>query len=190
MPGEDATDGRMPMRWTRRIVLVLVAVGALAVVALGVVQSRAQQDGPGPRAIASLSPASPGAVSVGYVGSHWRLTDVSDARGTTEIPEAVDAWLELTADGRLRASDDVNVISGGFSATSIGFDITDVESTLIGYGGNDAVELAAITGIGAMTIVGAEQAAHVTVLSADHDHLTVQASGLRLTFVRTRSAGK
>jgi len=190
VPGEDVTDSPMPMRRTRRVVLVLVAVGALAVVAPGVVRARAQQDGPGPRAIASLSPASPGVVSVGYVGSHWRLTDVADARGTTEIPESVDAWLELAADGRLLASDDVNVINGAFGATSVGFDITDAGSTLVGYGGNDPVELAAITGIGAMTIVAGGQAVHVTVLSADHEHLTVQASGVRLTFVGTRTAGK
>ena len=155
MAGEDVTDSPMPRRRTRRIVLVLVAVGALAVVALDVVRARAQRDGPGPRAIASLSPASPGVVNVGYVSSHWRLTDVSDARGTTEIPESVDAWLELAADGRLLASDDVNVINGAFGATSAGFDVTDAGSTLVGYGGNAAVELAAITGIGAMTIAEA-----------------------------------
>ncbi|MFI7374227.1 META domain-containing protein [Actinoplanes sp. NPDC049668] len=183
--------GIPPPRWrTRRTVLVLVAVGALAVVAVGGVRAGGQQDGPGPRAVASLPPASPGVVSVGYVGSHWRLTDVADARGTTEIPESVDAWLELAADGRYVASDGGNAISGTFGTTGIGFDITEAASTLAGYVENDPVQLAAITGIDAMMMAVDGQAAHVTVLSADREHLTIQASGVRLTFVRTGPAGK
>jgi hypothetical protein len=39
------------------------------------------------------------------VGSRWRLAAVTDRRGTTEIPASIDAWLELSADGELTASD-------------------------------------------------------------------------------------
>ncbi|MET8151329.1 hypothetical protein [Actinoplanes sp. NPDC005259] len=115
---------------------------------------------------------------------------MADARGTTEIPESVDAWLELAADGRYVASDGGNAISGTFGTTGIGFDITEAASTLAGYVENDPVQLAAITGIDAMMMAVDGQAAHVTVLSADREHLTIQASGVRLTFVRTGPAGK
>jgi hypothetical protein len=70
---------------------------------------------------------------------------------------------------------------------------------LAGYGGNDPVQLAAITGIDAMTMnppptssaagsASEEPPVHVTVLSADRENLTVQAGGVRLTFVRSGPA--
>ncbi|MEV6595560.1 hypothetical protein AB0M36_01695 [Actinoplanes sp. NPDC051346] len=183
-------DIPMPRWRDRRIVLALVAVGALTAVALGVVRAGALQDGPGPRAVASLPPASPGVVSAGYVGSRWRLTEVADARGSTEIPESVDAWLELGGNGEFGASDAVHGISGKYRTAPSGFDVTEAISTANGYSGKDPVILAAITGIDAMTTAVGGQAAHVTVLSADREQLTVQGSGVRLSYVRIGLAGK
>jgi hypothetical protein len=190
VPGEDVTDVPPLRRRTRRTVLVFGAVVALAVVALGVLWTGADRDGPGPRAVASLPPASPGALSAGYLGSRWRLTSATDARGTTEIPESIDAWLELAPDGKFVASDACNAISGTFNTTSIGFDITDPWSTLVGCPRNDPVMGGAITAIGAMTSAPAGQTVHTTVLSVDGEQLTVQAGGMRLTFDRTGPAGR
>jgi hypothetical protein len=190
VPGEDVTDIPSP-RWPRRrTVLAFVAVGALAVGALGVVRAGPHRDGAGPRAVASLPPASSRVVGVGYLGSRWRLTGVADARGTTEIPASIDAWLDLAADGTFLASDGCNAISGAFDTTSIGFDITHPLSTLTGCAGKDPVMMAAITGIGAMTWASAEPTVHIAVLSADREQLTVQAGGMRLAFDRTGPAGR
>ncbi|GAB1689764.1 hypothetical protein [Krasilnikovia sp. M28-CT-15] len=124
----------------------------------------------------------PGVAGPGYVDTHWRLTAVTDGRGTTKIPASVDAWLELTVDGEFHAADSVNAISGKFGTTSVGFDVTDTVSSAAGYIGNDPVQLAAIAGVGALD--------HVTVVSADREHLTVQAGGARLTFVRDGPASR
>src|SRR4051794_32045761 len=91
----DAPASGQRRRWT---VPILAAVGVLAVVAV-VLLVRGRQDQPGPSAMASLPPVSPGVVRAGFVGSHWRLTAVADGRGTTKIPGSVDAWLELQANG-------------------------------------------------------------------------------------------
>ncbi len=180
---------------------ILAAAGALAVVAVVVLLARGHQNQPGPVAVAPLPSASPGAVSADYVGSRWRLTAVTDRRGTTEIPASIDAWLELAADGELIASDDVNTVSGHFTSTSAGFDVSDTATTLVGFDGNDPAEVAAVVGINAMTMnsqavpsaassTPEAQPVHVTVLSADREHLKVQAGGVRLTFVRTGPARK
>lgn len=229
------TDLPGPSR--RRSVPLLAAFGVLAVVVVGVLLAAHQRDQPERLAVAPLPPASPGLVSAGYVGSHWRLTAVADGRGTTAIPASVDAWLELAADGEFLASDDVNTFNGRFTPTSAGFDVSDTVTTLVGYAGNDPVRLAAITGIGAMSFsplapsstssmlstlstlstsstsgaAGAASAAsgasassaanaasdvpeaapaHITVLSADREHLLVHASGVRLTFVRSGPADR
>jgi hypothetical protein len=135
------------------------------------------------------------------VSSRWRLTAVTDRRGTTRLPTSIDAWLELPSDGEFLASDDVNAISGHFTTTSAGFDVSQAATTLAGYAGNDPVELAAITGIRAVTMnpqptssaassTPEAQPVHVTVLSADHEHLNLEAGGVRLAFVRTGPAGE
>lgn len=197
----DVIDNSQPSRRSSRTVLLLAAVGVLAVVALGMLLARNHQDQAKPLAVAPLPPASPGVVSASYLGSHWRLTAVTDRRGTTAIPASINAWLELAADGELLASDDVNVVNGHFTTTSNGLEVSDAISTAVGYAGNDPVQLAAITAIDALTsgppVVssaassGSEaQPVHVTVLSADREHLNVQASGVRLTFVRSGPADK
>jgi heat shock protein HslJ len=190
VPGDEVTDIPAPRRRTRRTVLAFVAVAALAVVALGVLRAGAHRDEPGPHAVASMPPTSPDVVSAGYLDSRWRLTAVADTPGTTEIPASIDAWLELAADGTFIAFDSCNTISGTFDTTSIGFDITDPRTTLAGCVGTDPDMQAAITGIGAMTWAPAGQTVHTTVLSADHEQLTAQASGVRLTFDRTGPAGR
>ncbi len=193
------TPGSSPRR--RRTVPLLAAAGVIAVVSLGILLARNHQDRPGSLAVAPLPPASPGVVSASYLNSHWRLTAVTDRRGTTAIPASIDAWLELAADGELLASDDVNTITGHFTTTSTGFDVSDAVTTLVGYGGNDPVQLAAITGIGAVTFiplavsspastVSEAQPVHVTVLSANPERLSIQAGGVRLTFIRSGPASK
>lgn len=131
---------------------ILAAAAAFAVVAVVILLARSHQGQPGPVTVAPLPPASPGAVSSDYVGSRWRLTAVTDRRGTTEIPASTDAWLELAADGELIASDDVNTISGHFTITSAGFDVSDTATTLVGFADNDPARVAAVIGIDAVTI--------------------------------------
>jgi hypothetical protein len=76
---------------------------------------------------------------------------VTDRRGTTAIPRSINAWLELAADGELLASDDINTVNAHFTTTSAGLDVFDAGTTLVAYGGTDPVQLAAITGIDALT---------------------------------------
>jgi hypothetical protein len=183
-------------RRSPRAVPLLAAFGVLAVVAFGILLAATHRDQPEP--VASLPQASPGVVSASYVGSHWRLTAVTDSRGTTAIPASADAWLELVTGGEFLASDAVNAINGHFTATSAGFDVSGSMTTLAGYGGNDPVQLAATAGMDALTSgpplasgsVSEEQPVQVTVLSADREHLLVQAGGVRLTFVRSGPASK
>ncbi|MGK5679556.1 hypothetical protein [Actinoplanes sp. URMC 104] len=194
------TDTPGPRRRSRRTVPLLAATGVLAVVALGILLTH-HQDQPVPLEVASLPPASPGVVSAGYLDSHWRLTGVTDRRGTTSIPASIDAWLELAADGEILASDGVNTTDGHFTTTGVGFDVSDAATTLVGYGGNDPAQWAAMTGIAAMTslppaVSSAPSSSfeappvHVTVLSAKPGHLSIQAGGVRLTFVRSGPAYK
>jgi hypothetical protein len=116
------TDLPTPSRRSRWTVPILAAAGVLAVVAVGGLLLRRHQDQPAPLGAAPLPAASPGVLSAGYVGSRWRLTAVTDRRGSIEIPMSVNAWFEL-ADSDILASDGVNAISGSFKTTSAGFDV-------------------------------------------------------------------
>ncbi len=193
------TDTPTPSRQSRRTVPILAAAGVLAIIALGVLLSRNHQDQSVPGGVAALPPASPGVVSASYLESHWRLTGVTDRRGTTAIPASIDASLELAADGTLLAYDGINAINGHFTPTSTGFDVFESTTTLVGYADNDPAQVAAITGIGAVTSgppvmssapsnVSEAPPVHVTVLAADREQLTIQAGGMRLTFIRTGPA--
>ncbi|MDI6099425.1 hypothetical protein QLQ12_12555 [Actinoplanes sp. NEAU-A12] len=181
------TNVPTPAWRTHQNALILAAAGAFALLTLGILLTRPSPDqlaSPGPPDVASLPPASPGTVTADYRGIRWRLTAVTDRRGTTEIPSSVDAWLHLAADGELLASDDVNGISGRFATTSAGFDVTETTTTAVLYAVGDLAQRAAMTGINAVTVSADVQPLHVTVLSADREHLNVQANGVRLTFVR------
>ncbi|RZU50852.1 hypothetical protein EV385_2644 [Krasilnikovia cinnamomea] len=169
---------------------VIAGAAAVTAVALGLLLRPTHRDLPGPRAVASLPPASPGVVEVGYVGTPWRLTTVTDGHGAVEIPASTGAWLELGRNAEFDASDGVHRISGKFRTTSVGFDVTDVFSTANAYLGNDPIQVAAITGLGAIGVGPGEQAGHVTILSADREHLTVQAHGVRVTFSRADRADR
>ncbi len=156
----------------------------------------------------ALSSASPGVVSASYMESHWRLTAVTDDGGTTAIPAAIDASLELATNGTLLAFDGVNAINGTFKATTDGFDVYGGPTTLAASGGNDPGVLAAENGMGLLlsgptpswgptNASGAPldppnrsdpPPVHVTVLAATAGQLTLQGSGVRLTFVRTGPA--
>jgi hypothetical protein len=186
-------------RRRRRTAPLLAAAGVITVVLLGILLARTYQDRPEHLTVAPLPPASPGVVSAGYLSSHWRLTAVTDRRGTTAIPASIDAWLELAADGELLASDAVNTINARFTTTSAGFDVSDAITTLVGYDGRDPIRSAAVAGIDAVTSRPLEVSSpagdgsearpvHVTVLSADAGNLSVQAGGVRLTFVRSGPA--
>jgi hypothetical protein len=178
----DAVPPSRRTRWT-----VLAVVGALTVVTAAIAVPRTGEAGT--RAVAPLPSASPGAVSAGYVGSRWRLTTVTDSRGTTAMPASTGAWIDLAADGTLVAYDDINAVNARFAVTGAGFDVDAGLTTLAGYAGSDPAVLAAIAGISAVTSVPGEQTAHVTVVSADPEHLTVDAGGLRLAFSRSGPAG-
>lgn len=128
--------------------------------------------------------------SAGYVGDRWRLTAVTDRRGTTDIPPSVDAWLQLAADGQLLASDDVNTTSARFTTTGAGFDVSGAVTTAVAYVGDDPARVAAILGIDAVTKNEDGDSTRVTVLSADREHLNVHAGGVWLTFVRSGPAAQ
>jgi hypothetical protein len=187
------TDTPTSSRRSRWTVPILAAVGVLAALVVGILVARTHKDQSGYPASALLPPASPGVLTAGYVGSRWRLTTVSDRDRTTAIPSSVDAWLELASNGELLASNDVNVTNAHFITTSTGFDVSDPVTSAVGYIGNDPAQVAATIGINAMTSQVMSSAAsslpqtqpvRVTVLSADRTHLTIQAGGVRLTFVR------
>lgn len=139
--------------------------------------------------MSSLPAASPGAVSADYLGSRWHLITVTDGHATTAIPNSIDVWLRLAAGGNLTASDGINTISARFTRTSDGFDVRDAVTSLAGYAGTDAGQLAAVTGISAVTINPGDQPLHVTVLAADREHLDIQAGGVRLKLTRSAPAG-
>ncbi len=130
------------------------------------------------------------APSADYVGDRWRLTAVTDHRGTTDIPTSIDAWLQLATDGQLLASDDVNTTSAQFTTTGAGFDVSGAVITAVAYVGDDPARLAAILGIDAVTKNADGESTRVTVLSADREHLNVHAGGVRLTFVRSGPAAR
>jgi hypothetical protein len=177
--------------WRSRQTILALA----AVVAVGPLVACDSQNRHSPSAV----PPSSGAISTDYVGSHWRLTTVTDPRGTVEIAASTEAWLELGSDGRLLAHDSVNAVSGTFTPTGVGFDVSESGTTLAGYSGNDPFVFAAMNGIEAMTNQSLSsmpsdasqmQSVHVSVLSADGQRLILQAGGVRLTFIRTGPADK
>jgi hypothetical protein len=206
------TDSPAPDRRSRWLAPLVAAAGVAAVIAAGVVLMRTHPDTSAPVGDA-LPPASPGVVSSSYVESHWRLTAVTEGSVTTAVPASIDASLELATDGMVVASDGVNAINATFKATSTGFDIYGGLTTLAGGGGNDPGVLAAQSGMGllmygpppvwtaspdasgappfasgAPPIDSEASPVHVTVLAATPKLLTLQASGARLTFVRTGPA--
>jgi hypothetical protein len=194
--GEEFPVRGWPVEVRRRVVRrrritagfgVAVSVVAAAGVAVAVSMVAASNAGPD-RAVPLASTA-----SAGYVGSSWRLTDVADGANSVAIPADVRARLDLLPDGRILVDNGVNAISGRFTTSAGGFEVRDVGTTLVLYGGNDPHRLAAIGALNTLAYgnrdgVTPSGPARDTVLSADGTRLVVQAGTLRLTFERTGPA--
>jgi hypothetical protein len=122
-----------------------------------------------------------------YVGREWRLTMVTDGSTSVPISAGLDATMDLLDDGHIHLDDTVNALSGQFTTTADGFDVTNSSTTLAAYAGDDPQRLAAIKGFQALmydTSDGMTFEPHSsnTVISADGEHLVVEAHSLRLDF--------
>jgi hypothetical protein len=141
--------------------------------------------------------ASRSAVDAPYVGSEWRLTMVTNGSESVPISVDLDATMDLLDDGSIIMDDSVNVLSGHFTTTADGFEVTGVATTLVGSVGSvgddpqrgAAVEamraLAFDTSDGGLTL---HDDSWNTVISSDDRHLVVDADSLRLEFDRAGRA--
>jgi hypothetical protein len=138
--------------------------------------------------------ASRSAADAAYVGSQWRLTMVTDGSKSVPIRADLDATMDLRDDGSIVMDDTVNVLSGHFTTTADGFEVTEVATTLVGYVGDDPQRGAAIEAMRALAYDTSDggQTLHDdstnTVISADERHLVVDADSLRLEFDRAGPA--
>ena len=129
----------------------------------------------------------------GYVGSSWRLRAVAEGTTSTGIPADVGARMDLFPDGRIIVDNGVNTLTGTFATTSDGFEVRNVGSTFVLYGGRDAPRLAAIAALNTLTYgnrdgTTASSPARTTVVSTDGPGLVLQSGSFRLTFDRAGSA--
>jgi hypothetical protein len=166
-----------------------LAVGVVAAAGVAVVVPVVTGWSSGPdRAVAPAFTA-----SADYVGSGWRLTSVAEGANSTAIPADVGARMDLLPDGRILVDNGVNTLSGSFTKTADGFEVRDVGSTFVLYGGSDPHRLAAKAALNTLAYgnpdgVTPSSPAQDTVVSADGTRLVVQAGALRLTFERTGPA--
>jgi heat shock protein HslJ len=116
------------------------------------------------------------AVAAG-VGHKWRLTTVTVTGRKVDVPDSIDATVQLTSDGRFLASDSVNALSGTYTATRTGFTVTSAATTLVGYAGTDPTRLAVISSMGAALGHQAAIAAKTTGTT-----LTLDLANYQLTF--------
>lgn len=129
------------------------------------------------------------AAGADYVGSSWRLTQVTDGTKSTAIPEGLGARMDLFADGRVFVDNGVNLLSGKFTTSADGFEVREVGTTFVLYGGSDPGQLAAIAALNTLAYgnrdgVTPAGPVHDTVVGAAGPELVVRAGSFRLTFVR------
>jgi hypothetical protein len=166
------------------------AAGVLAAVGVAlVVVPMLGGTGPGPE------PTVPPAFSANaaYVGSHWRLTGVAEGAGSTSIPAAVGAGMDLLPDGRILVDTSVNALTGSFAPIGDGFEVRDVGTTMVLYDGDDPHRLTAVAALNTLAYGNREGVTppgpvRDTVVGADGTRLVVQAGTFRLTFERTGPA--
>jgi len=120
--------------------------------------------------------ASSSAVAAG-VGHRWRLTHVTVTGRNVDVPDSINATIQLTSDGRFLASDSINALSGTYTATRTGFTVTSTATTLVGYAGTDPTKLAVIAAIDA--VLGREAAVAAKTTGTT---LTLNAPNYQLTF--------
>jgi hypothetical protein len=171
----------------RRLATSSALAGAAVVLAGGMV------------VVAQLEPpdrTTPPAVSsaTDYVGSQWRLTGVADATTSTAIPASAGATIQFGTDGRIVIHDGTNTLTGRFTRAGDGFEVRDVGTTLVLYGGNDPQRLAAMAALNTLAygsrdgVTPRSGAAHDTVARTTGTDLVIKAGELRLTFTRTGPA--
>lgn len=157
-----------------------LAFGVMIAAAVAVAVPMVSGSSPGPARGAPLT-ATPG---TDYVGGSWRLTSVAEGAKTITIPADIGAQMDLLPDGQILVNDGVNTLSGRFTKSADGFEVRDVITTLVVYGGRDPHRLAAIAALDTLALghPGQSSRARDTVLSADQTRLVVQAGAFRLTF--------
>lgn len=158
----------MPRYRGRRQAFAIVSVAALLVAV-------ASACGSAPQARHEGSASSSAIAAV--VGHKWRLTQVSAADRSVEVPESVDATFQLTSDGRFLASDSVNALSGDYTANRTGFTVTNAATTLVGYGGTDPTRLAVIAAMNGVLLRAGAVAAKTAGTA-----LTLNAANYQLNF--------
>jgi hypothetical protein len=124
---------------------------------------------------------------------------VTDGSTSVPIGAGLDATMDLLNDGHILVDDTVNALSGQFTTTAGGFDVTNSGTTFAAYAGDDPQRLAAIKGFQALMYttsdcVTFENSSRNTVISADGEHLVVDANSLRPDFddagpARTSNSG-
>lgn len=168
---------------------LVVAVGVVA--AAGIAVTVPVMTGWSPWRDRAAAPAF--TASAEYVGSSWRLTSVADGATSTAIPAGVGARMDLLPDGRIFVYNGVNALTGLFTKSADGFDVRDVGTTFVLYGGNDPNQLAAITALNTLAYgnrdgVTPSSPARDKVVSTDGTRLVVEAASFRLTFERSGPA--
>ena len=175
----------------RRRITAGLALSVSVIAVAGVAAVVAMVAGWSPGSGRAVQPAS--SVSVDYVGSSWRLTDVAQGANSTAIPADVGARLDLLSDGRILVDNGVNALSGRFTKSADGFEVSDVGSTFALYGGSDPNRLAAEAALNTLAYGNADgvtpsSPARDVVVSADGTRLVIQAGAFRVTFERTGPA--
>jgi len=184
--GQDPGAGRREDSSGRRRITIgfALAIGVVAIAAAAVVIFMMTGPSPGP----NRSARSASTASADYIGRSWRLTIVAEGAITTTIPASVPAGMELWPDGQIFVNDGVNGLDGRFTKSTDGFEVRDVGTTLLYYGGKDPHRLAAIAALDTLAwgnLSGQSGPARDTVVSADRTRLVVQSGAFRLTFEPT-----
>lgn len=187
--GWPADMQRRVIRRRRRTAGLTLAAGAMAAAAVAVLVPLVTSSNPGP----GNTMLGGSTASASYVGSSWRLTNVTKGANNTIVPASLGADMELPPDGRIVINDSVNTLNGQFTKTAHGFEVHNVISTAVGWVGGDSHRLAVIDALDTLAY-GASYPTHWpspardTVVSVDRTRLVIQAGAFRLVFVRAGAA--
>jgi hypothetical protein len=125
-------------------------------------------------------------VAVAGGGHKWRLTQVKITGRTVDVPDSIDATLQLTSDGQFLASDSVNALSGTYTGTPTGFRVTSTGTTLVGYAGTDPTTEAVIAAIDVVardqTVVAAKTTGTTLTLNVSNYELIFREGGPAVSY--------
>jgi hypothetical protein len=180
---------RRVIRRRRRTAGLTLAAGAMAAAAVAVLVPLVTSSNPGP----GSTMLGGSTASASYVGSNWRLTNVTKGANNTTIPASLGADMELRPDGHILVNDSVNGLYGQFTKNAHGFEVHNVISSTVGYYGKDPHRLDVIDALGTLAYGDGYTGqwsgpARDTVVSVGRTRLIIQAGAFRLTFVRAGAA--